>query len=73
VLADTSLRPRDGGGGGSTLPIFSTGSELARALAGVPLRALESYEQRFADGGPGLLRTAPFGSPRTWLFVREAS
>lgn len=70
ILADTNLRPRDGEV--STLPVFSTGFELAHALMGVPLHTREAYEQLFLDAGLKIRRAEPFGAPHTYLFVLEA-
>jgi hypothetical protein len=72
LLADTNLRPRGGGGSGSTPPIFSSAFELAHALMGVPLHARETYERLFAGAGLRVRRMVPFGTPHTWLFVLEA-
>ncbi|MFI5932102.1 SAM-dependent methyltransferase [Actinoplanes sp. NPDC051494] len=68
LLGDTTVRPA---GTAPTLPIFSSGFELAHALMGVPIYTREAYEQLFAQGGLRLRRTVPFGAPHTYLFVLE--
>ncbi|MCK2244143.1 MULTISPECIES: class I SAM-dependent methyltransferase [unclassified Crossiella] len=70
LLADTVIRPRHDDD--ATLPVFSTGFELAHALMGVPLHTKEAYEQLFAEAGLHLRRAVPFGAPHSWLFVLEA-
>ncbi|SDM53032.1 SAM-dependent methyltransferase [Allokutzneria albata] len=70
LIGDTVLRPRDGAH--TTLPVFSSGFELAHALMGVPLHTREDYEELFARGGLTVRRTVPFGAPHTYLFVLEA-
>ncbi|MFI9543144.1 SAM-dependent methyltransferase [Streptomyces sp. NPDC052016] len=69
LLGDTTVRPR---GEGDTLPVFSSGFELAHALMGVPIYTREEYENLFREGGLHLRRTIPFGAPHTYLFVLEA-
>ncbi|MGW2909490.1 SAM-dependent methyltransferase [Streptomyces asoensis] len=69
LLADTTVRPRDEK---ETLPVFSSGFELAHALMGVPIYTREEYENLFHEGGLHLRRTVPFGAPHTYLFVLEA-
>ncbi|MFF1336978.1 class I SAM-dependent methyltransferase [Streptomyces sp. NPDC058290] len=70
LLGDTTVRPR---GGESTLPVFSSGFELAHALMGVPIYTLEQYQELFDKGGMHLRRAVPFGAPHTYLFVLEAA
>ncbi|MEV0411634.1 class I SAM-dependent methyltransferase [Streptomyces sp. NPDC050448] len=70
LLGDTTVRPRNGE---STLPIFSSGFELAHALMGVPIHTREAYEELFEKGGMRLRRAVPFGAPHTYLFVLEAA
>ncbi|WP_037677755.1 class I SAM-dependent methyltransferase [Streptomyces griseus] len=70
LLGDTTVRPRNGE---SSLPIFSSGFELAHALMGVPIYTRESYEELFEKGGMRLRRAVPFGAPHTYLFVLEAA
>ncbi|MFD9322969.1 methyltransferase [Streptomyces sp. NPDC060053] len=70
VLADTMLRPE--AEGSATLPVFSLGYELAHALMGVPLHTKETYEDLFAAAGLHPVRTVPFGTPHSWLYVLEA-
>ncbi|MGC5342984.1 SAM-dependent methyltransferase [Streptomyces sp. DT24] len=69
LLGDTTVRPNDGSG---TLPIFSSGFELAHALMGVPIYTRQTYEDLFEKGGMTVRRTVPFGAPHTYLFVLEA-
>jgi hypothetical protein len=69
LLGDTTVRPH---GEGDTLPVFSSGFELAHALMGVPIYTREEYENLFREGGLHLRRTIPFGAPHTYLFVLEA-
>ncbi|MGA4847520.1 SAM-dependent methyltransferase [Streptomyces sp. G5(2025)] len=69
LLGDTTVRPHDGSG---TMPIFSSGFELAHALMGVPIYTREAYEELFEQGGLTVRRTVPFGAPHTYLFVLEA-
>ncbi|MFB9902339.1 SAM-dependent methyltransferase [Allokutzneria oryzae] len=70
LLADTTIRPR--GAAERTLPMFSSGFELAHALMGVPLHTRQDYERLFVDAGLTIRRTVPFGAPHTYLFVLEA-
>ncbi|MET9886690.1 class I SAM-dependent methyltransferase [Streptomyces sp. NPDC006430] len=70
LLGDTTVRPRNGE---DTLPIFSSGFELAHALMGVPIYTREAYEELFDKGGMRLRRAVPFGAPHTYLFVLEAA
>ncbi|MEU3776654.1 class I SAM-dependent methyltransferase [Streptomyces sp. NPDC032472] len=70
LLGDTTVRPRSGE---DTLPIFSSGFELAHALMGVPIYTREAYEELFAKGGMHLRSAVPFGAPHTYLFVLEAA
>ncbi|MFD7624876.1 class I SAM-dependent methyltransferase [Streptomyces sp. NPDC059851] len=70
LLGDTTVRPRNGD---STLPIFSSGFELAHALMGVPIYTREQYEELFDKGGMRLRNAVPFGAPHTYLFVLEAA
>ncbi|MEW2412815.1 class I SAM-dependent methyltransferase [Streptomyces sp. NPDC046866] len=70
LLGDTTVRPRNGG---DTLPVFSSGFELAHALMGVPIYTREAYEELFAKGGMHLRSAVPFGAPHTYLFVLEAA
>ncbi|MFH8803862.1 methyltransferase [Streptomyces sp. NPDC017936] len=70
VLADTMLRPD--AENSATLPVFSLGYELAHALMGVPLHTKETYEELFAAAGLHPVRTVPFGTPHSWLYVLEA-
>jgi hypothetical protein len=72
LLADTTIRPRDPDGD-ATLPIFSSGFELAHALMGVPIYTRTAYEDLFESGGLRIRRTVPFGAPHTYLFVLEAA
>ena len=69
LLADTTVRPRNEGD--ESLPIFSSGFELAHALMGVPIYTREAYERLFDKGGLRLCRRVPFGAPHTYLFVLE--
>ncbi|MEU5100065.1 class I SAM-dependent methyltransferase [Streptomyces sp. NPDC020996] len=70
LLGDTTVRPRNGE---NTLPVFSSGFELAHALMGVPIYTREAYEELFDKGGMRLRRAVPFGAPHTYLFVLEAA
>lgn len=70
LLGDTTSMPLDRHDAG-TLPIFSSGFELAHALMGVPIHTREAYERLFESGGLHLRRTIPFGAPHTYLFVLE--
>jgi len=70
LIADTTIRPRTEGVG--TLPIFSTGFELAHALMGVPLHTREAYERLFEQGALEIKEVIDFGAPHTYLFVLEA-
>ncbi|MFE7676810.1 class I SAM-dependent methyltransferase [Streptomyces albidoflavus] len=69
LLADTVIRPENAGQG--TLPIFSSGYELAHALMGVPLHTKGAYEQLFADAGLRIRRVVPFGAAHTWLYTLD--
>ncbi|AEV87081.1 type 12 methyltransferase [Actinoplanes sp. SE50] len=69
VLADTMLRPAQDE---SSLPIFSTGYELAHALMGVPLHTRDEYETLFAAAGLRPRRVEAFGTPHSWLYVLDA-
>ncbi|WP_031469451.1 methyltransferase domain-containing protein [Sciscionella sediminilitoris] len=67
LFGDTTIRPRTG----ESLPIFSSGFELAHALMGVPIHTRREYEEIFTRGGMRIRRTVPFGAPHTYLFVLE--
>lgn len=67
LLADTMLRPEQDAG--ATLPVFSTGYELAHSLMGIPLHTKETYEELFAEAGLTVQRAQPFGTPHSWLYV----
>ncbi|MGH7869706.1 MAG: SAM-dependent methyltransferase [Candidatus Dormibacteraceae bacterium] len=70
LIADTTVRPRHEGA--TTLPVFSSGFELAHALMGIPLYTREEYERLFIEGGLEIKEIVPFGAPYTYLFILEA-